>query len=573
MEQKNYILKIIPIQPLPPNSPDFFLYFSPIKVENGSLVEINFRGKNIPGYTWDSRKISEVKFIIKNLDYQIKPIKNILIEKDILLDYQKKLAFKISRYYYLSLAYSFYLFLKYYKKCNLINLKEKLNKNYSQFENINRRFEINFYQELTIDLINEINKYRSLIIFPVKHQANNFYFNFKNKIPKLIYLNDITKNSDYIFSNENYTFLGSKNIIFLPLINIEKIFVFNEGSIFYNEFFKTPKINYLELIESYAKLSKCSLNYIDNFYSLKSYIKFPKLSHPKINFISFADISYLTKINGIKKVFVFQKNIGQKLFCLDCHYRFECQKCKNYLTIIDDSLFCNKCLIYYSITKCPRCQGDRLYIKKIGKEFIKKYLSNHNLRFFDIESELDLKKIKNSKNNDYFIIGNWQILDIPTDYSFFINFDVSFLSENIFLKEKYLRIIKQLENSSKKVFVHTRLDKKFLNKIKEGIIIKDIIKERELNYLPPFCYQIKLISRLTNLESLNYRLINIKEKLKVKIKNNEIKILGPFLERFLKVNKRYQMYLLLKSKKRINVKEILNGIEYIEKVEFDDYDI
>ncbi|GIW66257.1 MAG: hypothetical protein KatS3mg095_0155 [Candidatus Parcubacteria bacterium] len=579
MKQNNYILKVIPLQPLLPNSPDFFIYFSSKKVKNGSLVEIDFKGKNTIGYVLNSQKLSEVKFLIKRLNYQIKSIKKVLIDKSTLTDYQKKIAFKISRYYYLSLSHSFYLFLKFYKKNKISTLFKKIDIE-SSFQQTKGKFRVSILKKFNFSLI-ENN--RCLIIFPLKQQADSFYFNFKNKIPNLIYLNlekinNFEKYLDCLFSNKNYIFLGNKNIIFLPINNLDKIIVFNEGSIFYNEFFKIPKINYLEIIEIYAKLLKCQLIYIDDFLSLRTYLKFRILSYPKINFETFQRIEDLIKISpkeGLKKIFIFQKNIGQKLSCLDCYYNFECEKCRNYLTILEDSLFCNQCLLYKPlITYCPRCNSENLFIKKIGKEFIKKILLNNGFNFLDIAKDQDIKKI-NKNTKDCFIIGSWQILNIPSEYVFFINFDIAFFSDNLFLKEKYLRLLKHLENYSKKIFVHTSLSKNFIDKIRQGQFIEDIIQERKFNYVPPFCYQVKLISRLSDLEKLNFRLLTLKERLKNKInkESSEIKILGPFLERYLKVKKRYQMYILLKSKKRINLKKLLEDEKYIEEIKFDDYDI
>lgn len=564
MEQKNYILKIIPLQPLPPETPDFFLYFSNKKISNNSLVRIDFQNRELVGYVLETLKISESKYLIKNLNYQLKPIKEIISEQAPLTEIQKKLAFKISRRYYLSLAHSFYLFLGFYKNFNfpVNNLIFKKNK-----------FSLILEKEIPINLIN--NK-KTLIICPTMEEAKIFYHKLKNKIKNLVYLNSLNNTNKYLnYFNKKNNFIGSKNSIFLPWSDIEMIIVLNQGSIFYKEFFKTPKINYLEIIEDYAKLLSCQLIYVDNFYTLDNYLKLKdKIDLPKLDFSILKDIQQIIKLIQEKdksKIFILQKNLGRKLVCLNCYSQIKCPNCQSYLNVAEEELYCHYCFKRFKLfNNCPKCGENKLSIKTVGKQWLKKFLFNNKISFYEIDNERDLKKFKKMNLTKYVIIGSWHILNLPSNYSFFINFDTGFFSENLFLKEKYLRLAHQLSNSSEKIFINTNLPKNFLQKIKNGSIIEDLIKERKFNNLPPFCYQIKLVSRLSNLQELNKRLITIKEILKDRAKGEKIEILGPFMENLWKLKKRFQLYILIKSNKYLNLKKFLENIKYIEEIKFDD---
>lgn len=570
--ERNYIIKVIPIQPLPPNSPDYFLYFYNEKIKVGSLVKIDFQKKEQIGYVLDLEQVRDLKYFIKNLDYQIKPIKKVLTENTPLTEYQKKLAFKLSRRYYLSLSHAFYLFLNFYKNFNFnFSLPDKI---------INKKenFSLIVKNEFPFELIK--NK-KTLIICPTLADSEIWYSKLKNNIENLIYLKDLKNIPRYlndILSNEKNVFIGNKKIIFLPWVNIEVIVVIKEGSLFYREFFKIPKINYLEIIEDYAKLFKCKLVYVDNFYSLNIYLNQKNISLPQLDFSTFKDFSSLIRLINPKttnKIFILQKSLGRKLICLNCYYQFECSHCGSYLTIFEDKLFCYQCHKDYPLINiCPNCQKNDLSIKSIGKQWLRNFLINKGFQVYEINQKRDLKKINKKIENGCIILGDWHILHLPTANSFFINFDIGFFSENIFLKEKYIRLAHCLKETSKNLFFHSRLNTQLLEKIRAGLIIKDIIEERAINKLPPFYYQIKIVSRLSNLQELNRRLINLKEELKKRIlfEKEEIEITGPFLERIFKIKKRYQMYLLIKSKNYLNLKKLLENLKYFEEIKFDDYD-
>jgi hypothetical protein len=59
-----------------------------------------------------------------------------------------------------------------------------------------------------------------------------------------------------IINNNDETFIGTKNSIFLPWQNLEKIIVYDEGSIFYKEFFKPPYFDYRKIFLKFAEINK-----------------------------------------------------------------------------------------------------------------------------------------------------------------------------------------------------------------------------------------------------------------------------------------------------------------------------
>jgi len=60
---------------------------------------------------------------------------------------------------------------------------------------------------------------------------------------------------------------------------------------------------------------------------------------------------------------------------------------------------------------------------------------------------------------------------------------------------------------------------------------------------------------------------------KLILQNVDIEIYGPFLERIPMKIKRYQLFLLIKHKTEINLKKLLEGVNYIEEIRADEEEI
>jgi len=570
--KKNYILKIIPIQPLPPNSSDFFIYYSHEYVKSGALVKIDFNKKKTIGYVIKCLPLSEVKYLIKDLNFNIKSIEKILDENDYLLAYQKKLAYWLSRTYYTSLSFACYLFLK-----NNIRLKIKDELLYKDKPK-NRYKEFFLKDEDFFSLIEKL-PHPIFIFAPDQFYAENIYQIYKQTIKNLILIKTTKDMGEILkktFFEKDYIYLGSKTHIFLPLLNISSIIVLDEGNIFYKEFFKQPYLNYLDIIKKACKILNLNLVYISKLPSLKNIIKF-KPSFEKINFGKIEKLKDLIQvINEYKttKVYISHKNLAHKLFCLNCNYEAVCPKCNNTLNVINKFLFCKFCCKSYKLKNiCPKCKNKELSISGWGGLWLKKYFDNLKIKSYYIQTKNDLKNLL--KENDLYnykvIMGSWYLLKIyqHTDAAVFLNFDKYFYSQEYINKEVGIRILNFLYHSSRKLFIQTKLDDEIIEKIKNGDILKEIIVERKEKKMPPFWNNIKISSLLKDLEKLKKRLIYIKNTLEKRLflLNQEFYIYGPFLDRIYKKKNRYQAFILLKIPYDINLKKILEGIKYIEKIE------
>jgi len=564
------VLNIIILDQLPPNTPDYFTYFSTKYIKKYSLVKVDFKSKNKIGLVIDVRPI--VKSEIKKLDFALKNIKEFVMP-GFVSEIQEKFAYWISKSYYISLSHAFCFFTNFYKKIENINIEPK--------PEPSNKFKILYFEKFDNRLIKNP---PILIITPTEELAKILSSKIENS-----YLIDLEvkkeKFSDLIrkiLDKEKLIFVGTKNSIFLPWQKLNSIIVLEEGSVFYKEYFKPPYFNYLNLIKKLAMLLRSELILIDEFPSLETYVKLNLKKYPKFSFQKIEDIDELPKIleNYEKsKIFVPTKSLAQKFYCSNCFYEFNCPKCNYPLTILENKLYCRVCFKEYDLPQnCPNCGSSDLSLKGIGGLWIKNFLERKGFFVVFINDEPDIKKFLKKDYKRYVLVGSLYILNplIPKTGSFiFLNFDNAFYSWNIFLKEKNLRILKNLSNSANDIYVQTKFNNEILEKIKNGEIVKDIIDERKENFLPPFSRIIKLIGRLKNLEELNKRLLEVKESLNNRkvLFNKRIEISGPFLEKIPMRIKRYQMFLILKLEDGIDLKKFLKDIKYIEEIRGDEEEI
>jgi len=105
-----YITKVAPLKKIPLPSPQLLTYFTSQKLENGSLVFIPLRNKEVSAIVFSQEKVSEAKAEIKNADFEIRPISKVTGRR-IMPDYQIRLAEWLSEYYWASLGKTLSLFL------------------------------------------------------------------------------------------------------------------------------------------------------------------------------------------------------------------------------------------------------------------------------------------------------------------------------------------------------------------------------------------------------------------------------------------------------------------------------
>lgn len=575
------LIETIPIEPLPLDSPDFFLYFSTIPVAKGNIIQINLKEKKTYGYVYKVRDLKETKQMLKKLNFSIKPLNEIIINKKVLTPIQEKLAFWLAKNYCLSLPHAFYFFLKFFKKMTVVNDAQ---------EEIGTRFIKKIKKSLATT---DLKKLPLLVLTPLEDHAFLVYEKLKREFvePEKVILIDLeekrkvfNKIIEAILKKERFLFVGSKNCLFLPWLKLNQIIVIEEGDIFYKEYFKSPYFNYLNIIEKLAKFLKTELLLISDLPSFKTIVSSKTyqqdFSSFKIeNIENFGSIFELERIiRNYKKVKIFSplKILSKKLRCQICFYEFLCSKCNFPLSIYENNAYCRVCFRKYSLeNKCPHCGSNDIYVGGVGAGWIKRYLEKMGYYVWFIEDKEAVKKFLKKIPERYILLGSYSLLNpyLPfVDASIFINFDQIFYTLNPFLKEKYLRIALNLAKNSSILYLHCRQEE-IIKKILNGSIVEEILEERKRGKLPPYSRLIKIISRLKNLEKLNQRLIELRNLIEKNFLKNELEVSGPFLERIPLKKRRYQMFLLLRLYKEINLKNILKDIPYIEEIRADEEDI
>ncbi len=571
MINKNYlIIDIIPLTRLPSNSPDFFTYFSKINLTENKIVEVELKKRKIFGYVFKTYSSEEKRLQLKEKKIQLKPVLKIVNKKPLIFENQIQLAFWLKNYANLSLGTAFSLFFP-YKQLYFIEKEIK------KFSSKKQKFEIKIINDLK--QINLENK-KTLIIVPQENYFDLFKKNFEQ-------INLILTNSEKNFLNilekiidpENKEiFIGTKNAIFLPWQNLDQIIVYEEGSIFYKEFFKPPFFDYRKIFLKFAELNKIKYVAVGRLPSF-DLIKDKNFNLP-INFQRINQKEFENKISEFKKTIIFipEKGFGRKIICENCFQALTCQNCGKFLAIEENFVYCPYCLKKEFLAEiCPFCQKKTNFlISRYGAQVIYKYLTQlkRKVRFLEKESKKIIKKFNQEKEID--LIGSLFLLNPNIenfDAFFFINFDEFYFSSDIYLREKFVRIIEFFEKKTKNIFLVSQIiNPKIEAKIKNGEIINFLLEERKINELPPYKRLIILKEGLKDLNKLQTRLTSIKDFLKKQ--NPGLQIFGPIFARPFKERQRYFLELIIKipTDLNFNLKKILEGIE-VETIDVDAYSL
>jgi len=545
---KYFIIDIIPLVRLPPQANDFFSYFSRKKIKPGAIVLVEFKKRKILGYVWQVESIEKRRKFLKEERFELKPILKIINPSPLFFFSQLKLAFWLKNYANISLSSAICLFFPYKKILTLsINNLEKIN-NTSK----NKKTLIIIPQESYLEFLKE--KYPSAnLILPQK----KFFLSLLEKI----------------IGNNDETFIGTKNSIFLPWQNLEKIIIYDEGSIFYKEFFKPPYFDYRKIFLKFSEINKAKYiteGSFPSFNILKEYsIKFENLE--RIN-----EKEFENKIKEFKKTIIFvpEKSFGRKLICEFCFKTLTCQSCDKPLALEENFLYCPYCLKKEKLPEvCPFCQKKSQFIVyQKGASAIYQFLLSLNRQAYFLEKENNkiIKKINDAEQAD--LIGSLLVLNPLIknfDAFFFYNFDEFYFANDFFLKEKFIRILEFFKEKCQKIFLVSNIfNPQFEDKIRSGEIIKELIEERKINNLPPFKRLVILKEGGQNLKKLQEKLTLIKEK--IKKENINIEIFGPIFARPFRIKKRFFLELVLKIDPKLdfNLRKILKDIE-IEEIDAD----
>jgi primosomal protein N' (replication factor Y) len=545
-ENKYLIVDIIPLIRMPINAPDFFSYFSKQKLNGGEIVEVELKKRKIFGYVYKTYSPEKGRIKLKEEKIQLKPVLRIINNQPLIFDYQIQLAFWLKNYANLSLATALSLFFP-YKKLFLIK-KEKT-------ESIKKgNFKIFLADEL--EKIEFENK-KTLIIVPQES-----YLDYLKKIfPKA---NLILPNSEKKFfeilnkviNQEKEIFIGTKNTIFLPWQNLDQLIVYEEGSIFYKEFFKPPFFDYRKIFLKFAELNK--INYIA-FGKLPSFylIKDQKFSLP-LNFQRINPEEFENKISEFKKtvIFVPEKTFAKKIVCENCYQALTCPHCGRFLRIEENFIYCPYCLKKESKPEiCPHChQPASFLIFSYGAKAIYKILTslNRQVYFLEKENKKIISEFNQKKEAD--LIGSLLLLNPNLENFeafFFINFDEFYFGSDFYLQEKFIRVLEFFQKKTNQLFLVSKIINPQIEAlIKNGEIINLLLEERKINDLPPYKRLVVLKEGSKNLNKLQIKLNQIKESL---IKQNPgLKIYGPLFAHPFKKKQRYFLELIIKIPTDIN---------------------
>ncbi|MFH1824038.1 MAG: primosomal protein N' [Candidatus Firestonebacteria bacterium] len=386
-----------------------------------------------------------------------------------------------------------------------------------------------------------------------------------------------------ILSNNVKIVIGTRQSIFLPVVGLKLIIVEEENS---NSYFsdETPKFNTCKVVVKRAEIE--GINVILGSYSLslESRCKYETLFSEIASTKDIKIVSYYNKnkivssqiddmvkedLNNNEKIIFIttRKGYSTSIYCEDCGYVFQCEKCGMSLVFYkeDNSLRCRYCRNSLSLeNKCPNCHGvfinssgfgiekvelevkknfDKYLVQRVDTEVIKKDSLKKDMLNRFIKDEINiivgtqfaLNYLKYLKKGTVVILGFDYLLNIPTFNS--SELAVNFLLSIVDRVSADARIILQVKNE--KNFSINNLEEFWMNELKS---------REQLNY-PPYS-RLGLVTIKNKDEKKVKNLANLlKEIIKEKLK--ESNILGPaFVNR---VKGYYNYQLLLKNKDSVGV--------------------
>ena len=561
MESKGLILNIIPIFALPHQAPDFFTYFSNSLIKPGALVEIELKKKKVLGYVSKTYQPAKYRHYLKKSHLSLKPVIRIINQTAPILKYQHILASWMKNYYGISLghAYNFVLpFINYL--CKL-----KINLSYSP----GNKYELRWLKDF-----NQLASYKSqklLFIVPDETLINDYQEKLNNINETKVFTSKLSPSKrlstlNQILSDKSWV-LGTKNILFLPWSQLSAIVLLDESSDFYKEKFRPPFPDYRTIARKLANLLKIPLIVFDDLPSFH----FFKLSNKRVITypINFEIANSLDEVknqilNSNRIIyFVPQKLTSYRVICNHCWSYLKCERDEEFLWLKSSNLICPICNRIFNFEKCPYCQNNKQvdwFLKYLGGEGIIKYLENLKRKAILIKNEKDLMKANEYQD----IVGsyllwqkNWQF---KFDYFIFVNFDQFFYTRDVFLREKFLRIIKHLSSFSQKTILITSIKSPIFEHIKSGNIWNILYQERKLEKLPPFYRLVKIVFSLTDLKNLQERVLIAKNKINLKKSPKDI-IIGPIFAYPEKHKRKFFLQLLLKLKSE-NLLKLVEDIEF-----------
>jgi len=459
------IAKIIPLKRLPRNFSSFdYLVDESLEksLKVGQLVEIPFRSKNIFGVVFSLEQGENNK---------LKEIANIVNKVPIFSQKQLALSLLLSEIYLVSPAIFLKMALLPLQKRKLKNIELIENKNkkikkeststyhYYQTEEEHKKIFANLKKNTLIIVpeVRHIEEVRNLLTDKQKSQVATWYSEMSDKEKFSTWIN--------IKNEEKNIIIGTRNALFLPFNNLDKIIIDYEHDENLKSWDSTPKFQSKDIIKFLQKMYSCKAIYSSFSPSFEKYYEINK-----------GQIDYANKINKDKLLFEKKKktlpnivNLSNKnfvqnksVFSLDLEDKIKNTDKDIFIYInrrgFATTTICHNCgyvardpesnmpLIYEKSSNklyspyskysqkfnpfCPKCKNELLTNYGLGTELIEQEVykilntkNTHQVLKIDKDSTQDLKSQKKPKiiigTNAAFKAINWQ----ETELIIFLDID------------------------------------------------------------------------------------------------------------------------------------------------------
>ena len=612
------LLDIIPLEPLLADSPDSYSYSGEAPV--GSLVRISFGRKIIEGVVVRATPLRGHKLAVKASPYTLKPIIEVITTGPLLTDAQLDFGRWLADHTNRSLPFIATLLTQFQKKC-LPSFAAPI---------VHVTTDKTVATKIVPKLDQSLLKSKpNLILVPHESYCSILAEQFPEAlvVDLSLPLKQRCSIIEQIAHGKKTIFIAAKHSIFLPWQKLQRVIVLDEGSGFYKDPFKPPYLDYIPLIERLAAGHGAELILVDSFPSLRRFVDEKKLSRPTLNFetVATGDLGAVTAlIRSAARTIVCspQRLLAQRIRCDACRTDLSCQRCHGPLTVNEGEMLCRLCGTSYPLVElCPRC-NEPLRVWGTGAQWLGRHLRREGISAITVETAEDLDQLRD--HSHFTAVGSLTLMTprLPqADLVIFTDFDRAYHAADIFIRERYLRLLHFLARYAKRVVLQTELASDTLEQISNGTIIDDILSERRALNLPPYTRLIKLTSRLQDLTKLTERMNAVRkeiEKRAATLSTSEgnltaglvaaragmvrsrpqawsgararqrtsgtlgresraggqvgraaaVEILGPFPRKLAKRRSRYQLELALKIDPSINLRELLHGLR-IEEVEID----
>ncbi|MBP6879447.1 MAG: hypothetical protein KBD22_01280 [Candidatus Pacebacteria bacterium] len=545
-----YIFEILPITKN--RFADTLTYFYSEKLDEGQVVKIPFRKKDIQGIILSCIPAEEGKAFIKTLNYKLRPISK--IEKEKIGKAELKVLKDASEYYRspISLVQSIIfpeIIFKYLKEGEDTKKIDFYKKTI-----VNGSFEkrMSFYKNI-IRVTFAKNK-NIFISAPTLRDAKKIYEHISQGIEDKCFIlhssltqKTIRENVLNIMKNKSSLIIGTPQYVFLNGSSLGGIIIENE----HKNLYKTrlsPFIDGRIILDHYAKTLEIPLYSGDSFASLSNMkeveekkAKLERLENPKGNLkivyenlgdkdeapkrhkkwrviseSAIKNIKETLEKNGKIFIYTLRKGLSTMTICRECHKTLSCPNCGRPLVLLigrdggDRTFICYGCRNKFpSTTVCDRCGSWNLSPLGIGtdsvSEYIKEEIPDVKLEIVDSLSydspEKASRAIEKAFSENKILIGTemaLQAIKEKTDLSIVASAD-SLLSMPTFdSDERLMSLLDEIGNITQKTFiVQSRIEKDFLilpyDEKKKNKWIKESLADRNDFMFPPYFVHISVI--------------------------------------------------------------------------------